>query len=44
MTDNEFFRLDQLQWYTEYLEAELSKNLGNTNQHAEIFEFDDVPF
>ena len=44
MSDTEFFKLDQLQWYTEYLEAELSKNLGNTQAYIEKFEFDDVPY
>jgi hypothetical protein len=44
MTDNEFFRLDQLQWYAEYVETQLPKNLVNSYPHTEKFEFDDVPF
>jgi len=43
MTDSEFFKLDQELWYTEYVEQELSKNIGNTNTHDENF-FLDVPF
>ena len=44
MTDSEFFSLDQEQWFAEFVESELSKNLANTNQHIEFFEFDDVPY
>jgi hypothetical protein len=44
MADNEFFRLDQEQWYAEWVDAEVSKILDDTNTHNEFFEFDDVPF
>lgn len=44
METNDFFTLTQELWFQEYVEAELSKNLVNTNTHNEIFEFDDVPF
>ena len=44
MTDTEFFSLDQEQWFQEFVETELSKNLPAIHVHAEIFEFDDVPF
>jgi hypothetical protein len=44
MSDNEFFRLDQLQWYTEYVDTEVSEIREHTNPHSEKFEFDDVPF
>jgi len=44
MEDTDFFMLNQEQWFQEFVQTELSKNLPNTNQQAEIFEFDDVPF
>ncbi len=44
MTDNEFFRLDQLQWYREYVDTEVPEIRQHTNPHSEKFEFDDVPF
>ena len=44
MTDNEFFRLDQEQWFMELKEHELPKNFQDTNTPVEKFEFDDVPF
>lgn len=44
MTDNEFFRLDQEQWYQEFVDHEVSEILTDTNTHREFFEFDDVPF
>lgn len=43
MTDHDFFSLDQLQWYTEFVETELSKKVSDTDTHGEIFTFDDVP-
>jgi len=43
-TDNDFFRLDQQQWYAEFVGAELSEMLSDTNPHPQKFEFDDVPF
>jgi hypothetical protein len=44
MSDNEFFRLDQEQWYREYVDTEVSEIREHTNPHTEKFEFDDVPF
>ena len=44
MADSEFFRLDQEQWYAEWVDAEVSEILSDTNTHREFFEFDDVPF
>jgi hypothetical protein len=44
MADNDFFRLDQEAWYTEFVDHEVSEILTDTNAHGEIFEFDDVPF
>jgi len=43
MTDNEFFKLDQELWFQEYVESELSKNIGDTDIQIENF-FLDVPF
>lgn len=43
-TDNDFFRLDQQQWYAEFVDAELSEMFCDTNPHPQKFEFDDVPF
>lgn len=44
MSDSEFFRLDQEQWYAEFVEHELPANPTSTNAHNEIFEFEDIPF
>ena len=43
MTDNEFFKLDQELWFTEYVESELSKKVSDTDIQIENF-FLDVPF
>jgi hypothetical protein len=43
MTDNEFFKLDQELWFTEYVEQELSKKVSDTHTQIENF-FLDVPF
>ena len=43
MTDNEFFKLDQELWFTEYVEQELSKKVSDTDTQIENF-FLDVPF
>ena len=43
MTDTEFFSLNQEQWFTEFVEYELSKKVADTNAHDNFFEFDDVP-
>jgi hypothetical protein len=42
--DNDFFRLDQQQWYQEFVESELSTKVQYTNPHPQKFTFDDVPF
>jgi hypothetical protein len=44
MSDTEFFKFDQDQWFKEYMETQLSKNRTDTNPHTEKFEFDDIPF
>lgn len=44
MTDREFFQQDQMQWYQEFVDAEVSEILTDTHTHREFFEFDDVPF
>lgn len=44
MTDTEFFRLGQEQWYQDFVDTEVSEILQDTDHHREIFEFDDVPF
>ena len=44
MTDTEFYRQIQEDWYHEFAGAELSEIFVCTNAHAENFEFDDVPF
>jgi hypothetical protein len=43
MTDKEFYRFDQEQWYEEFVDCEVREILSDTNAHGEIFEFDDVP-
>ena len=42
--DNDFFRMDQEQWYSEFLDHEVHQILGYTDPHHENFEFEDVPF
>lgn len=42
MTDNEFFKLDQEQWYCEFVDTEVSQIVSDTYPHPEKFE--DVPF
>ena len=44
MADNEFFRVDQEQWYQEFVDHEVSEIRQATYAHSEFFEFDDVPF
>ena len=44
MSDSEFFRLNQEQWFSEFVDAEVSEMLQDTSTHREFFEFDDVPF
>jgi hypothetical protein len=43
MSDSEFFRLDQEQWYSDFVDAEVSEIVEDTYPHDEIF-FLDVPF
>jgi hypothetical protein len=43
MTDNEFFRLDQEQWYSEFVDAEVSEMMASTIPQEENFLLD-VPF
>jgi hypothetical protein len=43
MTDNEFFRLDQEQWYSEFVDQEVREIVMSTIPHEEIFLLD-VPF
>ena len=42
MTDSDFFQLNQEQWFQEFVNTELSKNLPAIHVHRENFEFDDV--
>ena len=44
MSDTDFFALNQEQWFQEYVQAELSKDLTHTCTSVEKFEFEDVPF
>lgn len=44
MADSEFFRMDQEQWYSEFVDAEVAEIRQATNTHGEFFEFDDVPW
>lgn len=44
MADSEFFRLNQQQWFEDFVDAEVSEIRGDTNTQIEFFEFDDVPF
>ena len=41
---SDFFKLDQEQWYQEFVERELSENFNCACLHREKFEFDDLPF
>jgi hypothetical protein len=43
MTDNEFFRLDQEQWYQDFVDAEVYEIMASTIPHEENFLLD-VPF
>ena len=43
MTDNEFFKLDQELWYSEFVDQEVSEMMASTIPHDEIFLLD-VPF
>lgn len=40
---NDFFRLDQEQWYCEFVEQLPTQNLPSTTTHSEFFALD-VPF
>jgi hypothetical protein len=42
--EHDFFQQDQQQWFEEFVDAELSEMLTDTNPHPQKFEFDDIPF
>ena len=44
MATSDFFRLDQMQWYLDWQDAEVREIREDTDHHREFFEFDDVPF
>jgi hypothetical protein len=44
MIQTDFFKLDQVQWFFEFQEQELPKNLPYTEAHDEKFVFEDIPF
>ena len=44
MTKDDFFRLDQEQWFMEIKEAELPEIPTDTNPQIEKFIFEDIPF
>ena len=48
MKTNDFFKLDQEQWFTNFVDTEVSEILHDTNTQCQIddenFQFDDVPF
>jgi hypothetical protein len=44
MTDNDFFKLDQQQWYQEFVESELPEKVCDTNPQPEKFTLEDTHF
>lgn len=44
MENSDFFRLEQEQWYSDFVDQEVIAIREDTNPHQEFFEFDDVPF
>lgn len=44
METNDFFRLDQLDWYQTFVDAEVREIHEDTDPQMRFFEFDDVPF
>ena len=44
MADKEFYRLNQEQWFEEFVDAEVREIRSDTNAQIEFFEFDDIPF
>lgn len=44
METQDFFRLDQEQWFMDFVDQEVSAIREDTDPHREFFEFDDVPF
>ena len=44
MSDSEFFRETQWQWYSDFVDAELYNEIPTTSMHDEIFEFEPIPF
>lgn len=44
MTLSEFFQQNQMEWFEEWVDAEVREILTDTDTHDEIFEFDPIPF
>lgn len=44
METQDFFRLEQEQWYQDFVDHEVNAILQDTDPQIEFFEFDDVPF
>jgi hypothetical protein len=44
METQDFFRLDQEQWYSDFVDREVIAIREDTDPQIEFFEFDDVPF
>ncbi len=44
METADFFRLDQAEWFRDFVDTEVSEIRGDTNTQIEFFEFDDVPW
>jgi hypothetical protein len=44
MENSDFFRLEQEQWYSDFVDQEVNAIRESTIPHDEFFEFDDVPF
>jgi hypothetical protein len=44
MADNQFFKLDQYQWFEDFVDTEVCEILQDINTNPEIFKFEDVKF
>lgn len=44
MADSEFFRLNQEQWFSEFVDQELSEICQDMLTHDEFFNLEDVPY
>ena len=44
MADREFFKLDQEQWYEDFVDQEVYEINQDTSHHNKIFDIEDVPF